>query len=51
MKYYYVFVIVPLVLFMLMGCAEFQAKIDMHKDERLICRSENMTLCAGWRTE
>jgi|TARA_R100000951_G_scaffold72168_1_gene60878 hypothetical protein len=40
-----------MILMLLTGCAEFQTKIDMHKDERLICKAEDMTLCKGWRTE
>lgn len=41
-----------LIVFVLVtGCAEMQTKFDSIKDERLICKSENMTLCSGWRTE
>jgi len=51
MKYYYFFIILPLIVVMLTGCAEMQTKFDAIKDERLICKSEDMTLCSGWRTE
>jgi hypothetical protein len=49
MKYYYIFIILPLVFVMLSGCAQFQTKIDMHKSEQLTCRAEDESLCAGWK--
>ena len=42
------------ILLLLTGCAEVQTKFDSMKykyDDRLICKSENMILCSGWRTE
>ena len=41
-----------LIVFVLVtGCAEMQTKLESIKDDRLICKSEDMVLCSGWRTE
>ena len=41
--------IVLILLLLLAGCAEFQTKIDMMKDEQLTCKLEDQSLCAGWK--
>ena len=46
MKYYYIFVIVPLVLFMLMGCATLEEKM-----QQLQCSAPvDSTMCIGWQS-
>ena len=38
-----------IVLTLLTGCAEFQTKIEMMKNEQLTCKPPETSLCAGWK--
>ena len=44
----YLVIAIALVI-LLTGCAEFQTKIDMMKDEQMTCKLEDQSLCAGWK--
>ena len=49
MKTIILIIVLQFIVTLLTGCAEFQTKIDMMKDEQMTCKLENQTLCAGWK--
>mgnify|MGYP003153806892 CR=1 FL=1 len=47
---YLIVVSIILLFFLVVGCAEFQTKIDLMKSEQqLICKPPDVSLCAGWK--
>jgi hypothetical protein len=49
MKTIILIIVLQFIVTLLTGCAEFQTKIDMMKDEQMTCKLEDQTLCAGWK--
>jgi uncharacterized protein YceK len=51
MKIVALIIVMQLVVTLLSGCAEFQTKVDMMKNEQeqLTCSAEDESLCAGWK--
>jgi len=46
---YLIIISIILLLFLLVGCAEFQTKVDMMKSEQNTCKPPEVSLCAGWK--
>ena len=47
---YLIIVSIILLFFLVVGCAEFQTKIDLMKSEQQItCAPVDASLCAGWK--
>jgi len=42
-------IVLQVVVTLLTGCAEFQTKIDMMKNEQITCAETDESLCAGWK--
>ena len=42
-------IVLQVAVTLLTGCAEFQTKMDMMKNEQLTCRPPDVSLCAGWK--
>jgi len=40
-----------LIIILLAGCAEFQTKLEMMKNEQMNCRPPDVSMCAGWEVE
>jgi len=37
-----------LMVLLLVGCAEFQTKLEMMQSDQLTCKPPDVSLCAGW---
>ena len=44
---YLIIISICLLIFLLVGCAEFQTKLEMM--EQMNCKPPHNTLCAGWK--
>ena len=49
MKTIALIIVLQLIVTLLTGCAEFQTKVDMMKDEQITCKLADQSLCAGWK--